>query len=160
MLLSILAAALRCLQVALDRAKPQTRASDADREATADRLRTAALEGRLESDELEERLESAYGARWCSELTALTADVTPPPDPLRFMRLRRRVNTLAIVSLVAGLLWFAWVGSLVAIVTGHTALFQISRSSGRETGRTAALIGLMFGYFGLATLVFVLRFAF
>ena len=69
------------------------------------------------------------------------------------------MNALAIVSLVAGLLWFAWVGSLVAIVTGHTALFQISRSSGRETGRTAALIGLMFGYFGLATLVFVLLFA-
>jgi hypothetical protein len=145
--------------VPLDRGRPQTRASDADREATAERLRAAALEGRLEHDELEDRLESAYGARWCSELAALTADVTPPPDPLRFIRLRRRVNVLAVVSLVAGLLWFAWIGSLTAIVTGHMALFQISRSSGRETGRTAALIGLMFGYFGLATLVFVLLFA-
>ena len=133
-----------------------TRASDGDREAAVERLREAALAGRLESDELEERLAQAYGARWCSELATLTADVTPPPDPLVFLRPRRRVNTLAIVSLVAGLLWFGWIGSLAAIVTGHVALFQISRSAGTEMGRAAALVGLLFGYFGLATLVFVL----
>jgi uncharacterized protein DUF1707/uncharacterized protein DUF4190 len=142
--------------VTLDRGKPQTRASDADREAAVERLRTAALEGRLDSDELEERLASAYGARWCAELTALTADVTPPPDPLRFIRPAGRVNSLAIVSLVAGLLWFGWIGSLAAIVTGHVSLVQISRSAGTQTGRAAALVGLMFGYFGLATLVFIL----
>jgi hypothetical protein len=133
-----------------------TRASDGDREAAVERLREAALAGRLESDELEDRLADAYGARWCSELAALTADITPPPDPLRFIRARRRVNTLAVVSLVAGLLWFGWIGSLAAIVTGHVALFQISRSAGTESGRSAALIGLMFGYFGLATLVFII----
>jgi Domain of unknown function (DUF1707)/Domain of unknown function (DUF4190) len=133
-----------------------TRASDGDREAAVERLREAALAGRLESDELEDRLADAYGARWCSELVALTADITPPPDPLRFIRARRRVNTLAVVSLVAGLLWFGWIGSLAAIVTGHVALFQISRSAGTESGRSAALIGLMFGYFGLATLVFII----
>jgi hypothetical protein len=133
-----------------------TRASDGDREAAVERLREAALAGRLESEELEERLGQAYGARWCSELATLTADITPPPDPLVFLRPRRRVNALAIVSLVAGLLWLGWFGSLAAIATGHVALFQISRSAGTETGRTAALIGLMFGYFGLATLVFIL----
>jgi uncharacterized protein DUF1707/uncharacterized protein DUF4190 len=133
----------------------ETRASDGDREAAVERLRDAALAGRLESDELEERLAQAYGARWCSELATLTADVTPPPDPLRFFRARRRVNSLAIVSLISGLLWFVWIGSLTAIVTGHVALVQISRSAGRESGRTAALIGLMFGYFGLATLIFI-----
>lgn len=131
------------------------RASDGDRDVAIERLREAALAGRLETEELEERLAQAHGARWCSELTTLTADVTPPPDPLRFIRARRRVNSLAIVSLISGLLWFVWFGSLVAIVSGHTALHQISRSSGSETGRTAALIGLMFGYFGLATFVFV-----
>jgi hypothetical protein len=49
-----------------------------------------------------------------------------------------------------------WLGSTAAIVTGHVALHQIARSAGTETGRTAALIGLLFGYFGLAALVFVL----
>src|SRR3954447_5350597 len=63
-------------------AKPDLRASDADREAAVGRLRTAALEGRLDHDELEGRLASAYGARTCAELTALTADGIPPPDPL------------------------------------------------------------------------------
>jgi Domain of unknown function (DUF1707)/Domain of unknown function (DUF4190) len=131
----------------------ETRASDADREAAVQRLRAAALDGRIDAEELEQRLGDAYAARWCAELDALTADVTPPPDPLRFLRPARRVNSLAIVSLVAGLLWFFWAGSLAAIVTGHLALYRIARSHGTETGRTAALVGLMFGYFGLATLV-------
>jgi hypothetical protein len=131
------------------------RASDADREAAVERLRTAALDGRLEPDELEERLGAAYAARWRSELTTLTEDITPPPEPLVFIRPGGRINVLAIVSIVTGLLWMGWLGSVAAIVTGHVALHQISRSAGTETGRTAALIGLMFGYFGLAALVFV-----
>jgi hypothetical protein len=144
--------------VANEPAPRGTRASDADREAAVSLLRAAALEGRLDADELEERLADAYGAKWCTELDALTADVTPPPDPLRFFRPARQVNALAIVSLVTGLLWFVWIGSVAAVVTGHMALYRISRSHGTEYGRTAALIGLMFGYFGLTTLLAVLLF--
>ena len=95
-----------------------------------------------------------------SELVALTADITPPPDPLVFLRPGSRVNTLSIVSLVAGLLWLGWLGSVAAVVTGHIALHQISRSAGTESGRPAALVGLCFGYCGLAALLFVLLFAF
>ena len=136
--------------------QPGLRASDADREVAVERLRTAALEGRLEADELEDRLQAAYAARWCSELTALTADVTPPPEPLVFVRPRARANTLAIVSLICGLLW--WVGSLPAIITGHVALHQIARSSGTQSGRGAAIAGLCLGYFSLAWILFVLAF--
>jgi hypothetical protein len=39
------------------------RASDADREAVAERLRQAAIEGRLDADELEQRLHVAFRAR-------------------------------------------------------------------------------------------------
>jgi hypothetical protein len=53
----------------------ELRASDADRERTADQLRTAAAEGRLTADELEERLELAFGARTEVELEPLTADL-------------------------------------------------------------------------------------
>jgi hypothetical protein len=144
------------LRVTLEPAQPQIRASDADREAAVELLRAAAIDGRLDSDELEERLASAYAARWCSELGALTADVTPPAEPLVFIRPSGRLNLLAVVSLVAGLLWMFWLGSIAAIVTGHVALHQISRSAGTETGRAAALIGLMFGYFGVAALVFLI----
>ncbi|HEY6694073.1 MAG TPA: DUF1707 and DUF4190 domain-containing protein [Solirubrobacteraceae bacterium] len=132
------------------------RASDADRDAAVERLRAAALDGRLDADELEERLGAAYAARHIAELAALTEDVTPEPEPLVFVRPGSRVNVLAIVSLVSSLLWMGWLGSIAAIVTGHLALHQISRSAGTETGRTAALVGLLFGYFGLAALVFVL----
>jgi hypothetical protein len=141
--------------VPFEPAPRDTRASDADREAAVERLREAALDGRLDSDELEERLAGAYGARWCGELEALTADITLPPDPLVFLRPSGRLNSLAIVSLVAGLLWVFWLGSLTAIVTGHMALYRIARSHGTESGRTAALVGLLFGYFGLAAFVFV-----
>jgi hypothetical protein len=136
---------------------PDTRASDADREAAVSLLRDAALDGRIESDELEDRLALAYGARWRSELAAVTSDITRPPEPLVFTRpAAPRLNRLAIVSLVAGLLWVFWIGSLTAIVTGHLALYRIALSHGTESGRVAALIGLLFGYFGLAALVFVI----
>lgn len=61
----------------------QMRASDADRERVAEQLREAAGHGRLTMDELEERLESAYGAKTYAELEPLTRDLptagaTPP----------------------------------------------------------------------------------
>jgi hypothetical protein len=56
---------------------PELRASDADRERTADLLRRAGGEGRLDVAELDERLDAAYAARTQSELDVLTADVVP-----------------------------------------------------------------------------------
>jgi Domain of unknown function (DUF4190)/Domain of unknown function (DUF1707) len=132
------------------------RASDADRDAAADRLRTAAVEGRLDPLELDERLSAAYGARWCSELAVLTADVTPPAAapvaPPVFVR-PAPTNGLAVASLICGVLWMAWFGSLLAIVFGHVALDQIRRSGDREGGRGIAIAGLALGYFGALTFV-------
>jgi hypothetical protein len=51
------------------------RASDAERDATVDRLREAAAEGRLTLDELSDRIEAAAGAGMRSELVALTSDL-------------------------------------------------------------------------------------
>lgn len=53
----------------------ELRASDADRESVAERLREAAGHGRLTMDELEERLEGAYGAKTYAELEPLTRDL-------------------------------------------------------------------------------------
>ncbi|MEU6136961.1 DUF1707 domain-containing protein [Nocardioides sp. NPDC047086] len=63
------------------------RVSDADRHAVADILREAAGEGRLEIDELEERLEETYKAKTYADLEPITQDlpvagqapVMPPP---------------------------------------------------------------------------------
>jgi hypothetical protein len=56
----------------------EIRVSDADRERVAERLRDAAGEGRLTIEELDERVELAYGARTGTDLAPLTADLPEP----------------------------------------------------------------------------------
>ena len=142
-----------------DGSTPELRASDADRDAACERLRVAAVEGRLDAAELDERMSSAYSARWCSELRELTADVTPPPAlpqpagrPV-FVRSAPGTNGFAITSLVVGLLWMWWIGSVLAVVFGHIALRQIARSETGQAGRGLAIAGLVLGYIGLATML-------
>ena len=60
---------------------PQLRASDADRERTAELLRRAGAEGRLTVEELDERLDAAFAARTRAELDELIADVVEAPPP-------------------------------------------------------------------------------
>ena len=60
---------------------PAQRASDADREWTAELLRTAAGDGRLDGDELEQRLAEALRARTVAALQTLTADLQPASGP-------------------------------------------------------------------------------
>lgn len=68
------------------------RVSDADRHRVGELLREAAGEGRLDIEELEERLEAAYAAKTYGDLAPLTADLPvaqrpgvqpqlPPPAP-------------------------------------------------------------------------------
>jgi hypothetical protein len=64
-----------------DRAR--LRASDADREQTATRLRHAASEGRLSADELEQRLQAAFAAKTCNELDWLVCDLPNDSEPQR-----------------------------------------------------------------------------
>jgi hypothetical protein len=63
----------------------QMRASDADRERVAEVLRAAAGEGRLDLDEVDERLHAVYTARTYAELEPLLKDLPPrssTPVPL------------------------------------------------------------------------------
>lgn len=57
---------------------PEIRASDAEREQTAEVLRDALAEGRLGMDEFQERLDSAYRARTHSQLVKLVRDLPAP----------------------------------------------------------------------------------
>jgi hypothetical protein len=59
------------------------RASDADREVTAERLRHATTEGRLSADELEDRLGLLYASKTYGELDALVADLPVSRVPVR-----------------------------------------------------------------------------
>ncbi|MFE6050568.1 DUF1707 domain-containing protein [Kitasatospora sp. NPDC056446] len=58
-------------------AKPALRASHTDRDRVAEQLRVAAGDGRLTSEELDERLEAALSARTVAELAELTVDLPP-----------------------------------------------------------------------------------
>ena len=71
------------------------RASHEDRDRVVDQLRVAAGDGRLTSDELDERLERALAARTHGELAALTEDLPaargagPAAEPKKVLRIER-----------------------------------------------------------------------
>jgi hypothetical protein len=86
-------------------ALPELRASDADRERTADLLRHAAGEGRLTMDELDERLSQTYETRTQRELARLTADVIVPEELARVssrMPVRGGEGSQWVVSIMSG----------------------------------------------------------
>ena len=64
-----------------------------------------------------------------------------------------KTNGLAVASLVLGLLWICYIGSILAVVFGHVGLSQIKKSGGTQTGQGLAIAGLILGYLGLAVLL-------
>jgi hypothetical protein len=64
------------------------RTSQADRDRVVDRLRTHAAEGRLEVEELEQRIEAALSARTHGDLAEVESDLPRLHSP----RARRRRN--------------------------------------------------------------------
>jgi hypothetical protein len=90
------------------------RASDAEREAAADRLRAAAAEGRLEPDELDERVGQVYAARTVGELVTITEDLPEPaaqsgrPAPLwKAEAVREPLAFFVIANVVCNSVWLA-----------------------------------------------------
>jgi hypothetical protein len=80
--------------------------------------------------------------------------VRPPAPPPPYAGFRAtRTSGLAIASLVLGIVWIFWLGSILAVIFGHVALSQIKRSMGALTGRGMAIAGLILGYLGIATLL-------
>jgi hypothetical protein len=70
----------------------ELRASDADRERVADRLREAAVDGRITMDELDQRLETAYTSMTHAELRPLTRDLAAPDAPANARGAREMVG--------------------------------------------------------------------
>jgi Domain of unknown function (DUF1707) len=102
------------------------RASDADREHVAERLRQATTEGRIAPDELEQRLETALKARTYGELDAMVADLPgtrPARSRPRPVSVARAHPLLAIAALPFAVAAVAIV--TVAIITGLAALSLI-----------------------------------
>lgn len=96
------------------------RASDAEREEVVASLKRHYAEGRLDTDELTARVESAYGARRLNELAALTRDLPATPSPAVAPPARPRRTTRPGVG-AAGLVLSAFL--IVALLTVLPAEF-------------------------------------
>lgn len=114
------------------------RAADSDREAVADILREQHLAGRLDSDELQERIDRCYSAKTYADLDAVVADLPheqPQPSRVRgpwpWPRLAfAPLLLIAIVALSHGhLFWLA-----IPLVFFFLVRPMLWRASGRRLG--------------------------
>ncbi len=87
------------------------------------------------------------------EVAAAAADPPPPGQPVAAFS---QVNSLAIASLVLGVLWFAGIGAVLALVFGYRARSQIKNSAGRQSGSGLATAGIILGWIGITLLVVIL----
>lgn len=65
-------------------------------------------------------------------------------------------NGFAIASLVLGVLWVWWVGSILALIFGYVARKQIRERN--ESGNGLAIAGIVLGWVGLGFLALFLIF--
>ncbi|UOY00608.1 DUF4190 domain-containing protein [Blastococcus sp. PRF04-17] len=68
----------------------------------------------------------------------------------------RRTNGLAVASMVLGILWIYWIGSVLALIFGYIARSQI-RERG-EGGDGMAIAGIVLGWVGIGIVVLVVLF--
>ena len=88
-------------------------------------------------------------ARYCRHCGAQFA----PPEPAAAPPPYPQASGFAIASLVLGILWLYWIGSILALVFGYLARGEIRRDPQRVGGRGMALAGIVLGWVGVATLV-------
>jgi Domain of unknown function (DUF1707) len=119
------------------------RASDADRDAIAERLRLAAVEGRLEPDELEDRLHTALRARTYAELDGLVGDLPPrrretrPPTASAGTVALALAVRIAVLLVVVSALLVAFVVTAAWWLLGVIIWLSLRASRGSCTRRAA-----------------------
>ena len=80
----------------------------------------------------------------------------PPPQWAGYQQPRPGTNGLAIASMVLGILWLYWVGSILALVFGYVARGQIKQSG--QGGDGMAIAGIVLGWVGIGVGVFFMLF--
>lgn len=78
-----------------------------------------------------------------------------PPYPLQT---RRRTSGMAIASLVLGVLWIYWIGSILALIFGYLAQKEIRDANDQIEGKGLATAGIVLGWVGISTLVLMIGF--
>jgi hypothetical protein len=100
--------------------EPNLRVSDSERDAAIEQLRAAGADGRLATDELEQRVSDALSARTRGDLDTLLADLPAPQLPAaaratglavddhdRTLMLRRQIAAFVTPNVVALAVWAA-----------------------------------------------------
>ncbi len=83
----------------------------------------------------------------------IVSAATEPTSPGQLAAPFRETNGFAIVSVLLGVLWFAGVGSVLALVFGYQARRAIRNSAGRQKGSGLATAGIILGWIGIAILL-------
>lgn len=64
----------------------------------------------------------------------------------------QRTNGMAIASMVLGIVWVYWIGSILALIFGYVARRQIRDSGGLQKGAGMAMAGIVLGWIGVGLL--------
>jgi len=81
-------------------------------------------------------------------------DFGDPSDWRRPHSYPQDTNGYAVASLVLGILWLWWLGSILALAFGYAARRQIAASGGRQGGDGLAIAGIVLGWVGVGTFVY------
>jgi hypothetical protein len=115
------------------------RVGDADRERVVELLRGHAAAGRIDADELEERLEQAYAARYAADFDVVLAELPAEPEPRRRPPRARApylpAFPIALVALIAvaalsGTWWLLWLIWPLVVVLGPGHRYRHHRHRG------------------------------
>jgi hypothetical protein len=76
-----------------------------------------------------------------------------PPEGYQGPYVQRKTNGFAVASLVLGIVWVYWIGSILALIFGMVAKSQIDQSGGWQQGRGMATAGIVLGWVGIGFLL-------
>jgi Domain of unknown function (DUF4190) len=82
----------------------------------------------------------------------------PPPSEEPVYVHTQGTNGFSVASLVLGILWLFWLGSVLALVFGYIALGQIKSTGDRQGGKGLAIAGIVLGWVGVGFLALALVF--
>ena len=86
----------------------------------------------------------------------------PPPGleavPSQIVIRQSTTSGMAIASMVMGLLWMYWIGSILAICLGYAAKREIRNNPGRIEGQGMATAGIVLGWIGIGMLAATIAF--
>jgi hypothetical protein len=95
--------------------------------------------------------DAAIKCRYCKNW------LVPPPAGLegvssQIVIRQNATSGMAIASLVMGLLWMYWIGSILALCLGYAARREIRNNGGRIEGQGMATAGIVLGWIGIGML--------